>query len=156
MWEEGSSSNKAVEIGDAGYTTVTGHLQAGMLVCQQADNSRQFPVGMRWFAFLPIYSKHLFAKFQVGSPLSAGLQTARKKLAPHNVLWNSYQRWKDELPFRNAAGDVKSVLCSGGKMMILLSRHTRKAWPGLKSVPEQEYSLEIPGSAAQSESSGCF
>lgn len=30
MWEEGSSSNKAVEIGDAGYTTVTGHLQAGM------------------------------------------------------------------------------------------------------------------------------
>lgn len=39
MWEEGSSSNKAVEIGDARYTTVTGHLQAGMLVCQGADNS---------------------------------------------------------------------------------------------------------------------
>lgn len=31
MWEEGSSSSGTVEIGDAGYTTVTGHLQAGML-----------------------------------------------------------------------------------------------------------------------------
>lgn len=45
MWEEGGSSNKAVEIGDAGYTAVTGHLEAGMLVSQQADNSQIFSSG---------------------------------------------------------------------------------------------------------------
>lgn len=65
MWEEGSSSNKAVEIGAAGYTAVTSHLQAGMLVCQRADNSKQLPLGMWCLVFLSVYSKHLFAKLKL-------------------------------------------------------------------------------------------
>lgn len=77
MWEEGSCSNKAVEIGGAGYTTVTGHLQSGMLVSQQAGNSKYFLVGIWWFAFLPTYSKHLFAKLKFEAP--SLLQTTRKK-----------------------------------------------------------------------------
>lgn len=65
MWEEGSSSNKAVEIGASGYTAVKSHLQAGMLVCQRADNSKQLPVGTWWLAFVSVHSKHLFAKLKL-------------------------------------------------------------------------------------------
>lgn len=41
-------------------------------------------------------------------------------------------------------------------MMVLLSKYTRKTSSVLKSVLEQEYSLEVPGSAALSKSSWCF
>lgn len=36
--------------------------------------------------------------------------------------------------------------------MVLLSKYTRKTSSVLKSVLEQEYSLEVPGSAALSKS----
>lgn len=114
MWEEGRSSNKAVEIGAAGYES---HLQAGMLVCQRADNSKQLPVGMWWLAFLSVYSKHLFAKLKLEAcSLLDSRQPGKKKkhkLIKRDLLWNLQQCWRDELPFRNAAVDAKSVLCSG-------------------------------------------
>lgn len=119
MWEEGSSSNKAVEIGAAGYTAVKSHLQAGMLVCQRADNSQQLPVGTWCLAFLSVYSEHLFAKLKLEAcwllgSRQPGKKKKRKKhkLIKCDLLWNLQQCWRDELPFRNAAVDVKSVLCS--------------------------------------------
>lgn len=119
MWEEGSSSNKAVEIGAAGYTLVKSHLQAGMLVCQRADNSKQLPVGTWCLAFLSVYSKHLFAKLKLEAcSLLDSRQPGEKNKKRHKLIkcdlsWNLQQCWRDELPFRNAAVDVKSVLCSG-------------------------------------------
>lgn len=41
-------------------------------------------------------------------------------------------------------------------MTVLLSKYTRKTSSVLKSVLEQEYSLEVPGSAAWSKCLWCF
>lgn len=92
----------------------------------KTDNSLRLASWDGMITFTPVYSEHLCA-VNVDAPLllQSWLPKKKKKhqLIKPDLLRNPKQRWRDWLPCRNSAADVKSVLwvrnCGAAERKVL-------------------------------------